>query len=88
MILIIQYWTIHCKTYYHELRRTRKEWSIMYERTNASVKPRLLGIEEFMAYTSLGRGSALKLDRKLDVQYGLENVYCMIRERQISILMH
>ena len=36
----------------------------MYERTNASVKPRLLGIEEFMAYTSLGRGSALKLGQE------------------------
>lgn len=37
----------------------------MYERTNASVKPRLLGIEELMAYTSLGRGSALKLGQKI-----------------------
>ena len=37
----------------------------MYERTNASVKPRLLGIEEFMAYTSLGRGSALKLGQEI-----------------------
>lgn len=39
----------------------------MYERTrtSASVKPRLLGIEEFMVYTSLGRGSALKLGREI-----------------------
>lgn len=39
----------------------------MYKRTaiNESVQPRFLSIEEFMAYTSLGRTSAMKLGKEI-----------------------
>lgn len=52
----------------------------MYKRTKieAEVHPRFLCLEEFMNYTGLGRGSAMKLGKEIGILAELFIIMCLL----------